>query len=89
MIYTNGMYHSFHCIHSQVKNIVRPSRYEQVVKEKEAAKQNIDLAMEERPRILTAAKTKVEEAKTEAKISIETVREFSICNFGKETSTNQ
>ncbi|XP_057305170.1 uncharacterized protein LOC130642109 [Hydractinia symbiolongicarpus] len=54
----------------QVSNIKRPSAYEKVVRDKEAAKQNIAVAEQERPRILTAANTKLKEAQTQANITL-------------------
>jgi regulator of protease activity HflC (stomatin/prohibitin superfamily) len=55
----------------QVNNIARPSQYETAVKNKEAAKQNIDVALQERPRKLTEAQTKKKEAAAQANITIE------------------
>lgn len=54
----------------QVSNIQRPLEYEKVVRDKESAKQNIQVAIQERPRILTAANTKKREAETEANITL-------------------
>lgn len=54
----------------QVSNIQRPIEYEKVVIDKESARQNINVAEQERPRILTAANTKMKEAETQAKITL-------------------
>ena len=54
----------------QVSNIQRPSQYEQVVREKEAAKQNIIVAERERPRMITKADTDKKEAVTQAQITL-------------------
>lgn len=56
----------------QVNNIQRPSLYEKVIREKESAKQNIQIALSERPRIRTEATTKLREAETQANITIQT-----------------
>lgn len=58
----------------QVNNIERPSEYEQVVRDKESAKQNIDVKLQERPRILTAAITKRLESETQANITLNKAR---------------
>ena len=58
----------------QVSDIRRPKEYETVVREKESAKQNIKIARQERPRILTAAKTKLLEAKTQSNITLNIAR---------------
>lgn len=55
----------------QVTNVVRPSAYEQVVRDKETAKQNIIVAERERPRIITQAQTQKKEAETQAQITID------------------
>eukprot|EP00794_Sanderia_malayensis_P017304 gene17304-19037_t len=55
-----------------VNNIVRPSAYETVIRQKQTAKQNIDVALSERPRIKTEATTKLKEAETQALITIQT-----------------
>ena len=52
-----------------------------MVKRKEAAKQNILVALQERPRIITAAETKIKEAETQAKISVETVIKISSLQY--------
>ena len=54
----------------QVANIVRPSQYERVVRDKETAKQDIEVAKRERPRIITQAQTKKKEAETQAEITL-------------------
>ncbi|XP_064646341.1 uncharacterized protein LOC135499497 isoform X2 [Lineus longissimus] len=66
-------YDLLHCDVSdlQVNNIARPTEYETAVKNKEAAKQNIDVALQERPRKLTEAQTKKKEAAAQANITIE------------------
>jgi len=54
----------------QVSNIERPSGYETAVKEKEAARQNIQVAENERPRQVLQAETRRREAETQAQITI-------------------
>ncbi|XP_077997429.1 uncharacterized protein LOC144450659 [Glandiceps talaboti] len=54
----------------QVNNIARPSQYESAIREKEAAKENIEVAKNERPRQLTQAITAKREAETSATIAI-------------------
>lgn len=54
----------------QVNNIARPSSYEDAVKSKEAARENIQVAETERPRQLTQANTVLREAETQAVIDI-------------------
>lgn len=56
-----------------MKNIARPSAYDTIVRDKEAAKQNIDVALEERPRVLTVAITKKKAAETQANITLDKV----------------
>jgi len=58
----------------QVSNIMRPHDYEIVVRDKESAKQNIQVALQERPRVLTAARTKKMEAVTQASITMNKAR---------------
>lgn len=55
----------------QVQNIKRPDSYEKVVRQKEAAKENIKISENERPRLLVEARTEREEAITQAKITIQ------------------
>ena len=57
-----------------MSDIRRPRDYETVVREKESAKQNIKIAREQRPRILTAAKTKLLEAETQSNITFSVAR---------------
>ncbi|XP_071823258.1 uncharacterized protein [Apostichopus japonicus] len=54
----------------QVNNIARPIEYEDAVKSKEAARENIQVAETERPRQLTQANTVLREAETQAVIDI-------------------
>lgn len=63
---------SFHCELSdlQVNNVKRPNDYENAVKDKEAAKENIKVAMNERPRQILQAQTELEKAYKEAEILI-------------------
>jgi len=56
----------------QVQNIKRPESYEAVVRSKEAAKENIKVAENQRPRLLVQARTDKEEALAEAQITIQT-----------------
>jgi regulator of protease activity HflC (stomatin/prohibitin superfamily) len=58
----------------QVSDILRPYEYETIVRDKESAKINIKVATQERPRILTAAKTKKKEAETQANITLDIAR---------------
>ena len=58
----------------QVSNIKRPAEYETVVRNKESAKENINIAKNERPRALIEAETKKEEAVTQGRISVQTAR---------------
>lgn len=61
---------SWHCSQFQVNNIARPIEYEDAVKSKEAARENIQVAETERPRQLTQANTVLREAETQAVIDI-------------------
>lgn len=58
----------------QVNNIQRPHAYERVLQEKESARQNIKIVLQERPRILLAAKTKKMESDTQAIITLNEAR---------------
>jgi hypothetical protein len=51
-----------------VNNVKRPVEYEKVVRDKEAAKENIKLALNERPRAILQAETNLEKAYKEAEI---------------------
>jgi len=55
----------------QVQNIMRPASYEKVIRTKEAAKENIKVAENERPRLLVEAKSEKEEAIKQAQITIQ------------------
>lgn len=55
----------------QVSNIKRPSEYETVVRNKESAKENIEIARNQRPRALIEAKTAKEEAVTQGLINVQ------------------
>ncbi len=46
----------------KVNNVQRPKDYETAVKEKEAAKENIRIAENERPRLILQAETEYEQA---------------------------
>lgn len=61
----------------QVSNIKRPSEYETVVRNKESAKENINIAKNERPRALIEAKTAKEEAVTQGVINVQTANSES------------
>ena len=61
----------------QVSNIKRPAEYETVVRNKESAKENINIAKNERPRALIDARTKKEEAITQGRISVQTAKSDS------------
>jgi prohibitin 2 len=52
----------------QVNNVQRPNLFEAAVKDKEAAKENIRVATNERPRLLIQANTELEQAKKQAEI---------------------
>ncbi|CAH1788141.1 unnamed protein product [Owenia fusiformis] len=54
----------------QVNNIARPSTYEEAVRSKEAARENIEVARNERPRLETQATTQKREAETQADITV-------------------
>lgn len=55
----------------QVRNIMRPESYEKVIRNKEAAKENIKVAESQRPRQVVEANTEKEEARAQAKITIQ------------------
>ena len=55
----------------KVQNIKRPESYEKVVRSKEAAKENIKIAENQRPREMVEARTNREEARTQAQITIQ------------------
>lgn len=61
---------SLHCELNdlQVNNVQRPKEFESAVKDKEAAKENIRVAENERPRLLLQAETEYEQAKKQAEI---------------------
>lgn len=67
-----GRYTALHAIITdlQVRDIRRPSEYESAVRSKEAARQNIEVAKQERPRKITQANTKLREAETQANITL-------------------
>lgn len=52
----------------QVNSVQRPLAFESAVKDKEAAKENIRVAENERPRLLLQAETELEQAKKQAEI---------------------
>eukprot|EP00923_Selenidium_pygospionis_P054955 GHVN01095805.1.p1 GENE.GHVN01095805.1~~GHVN01095805.1.p1 ORF type:complete len:263 (+),score=26.25 GHVN01095805.1:29-790(+) len=54
----------------QVNDIKRPREYENAIKAKEAAREDIEVAHQERPKALTEANTKKREAETTAEITI-------------------
>ena len=54
----------------QVNNVQRPLQYESAVKDKEAAKENIRIAENERPRLVLQAQSEFEQAKTQYEILI-------------------
>ncbi|XP_052080290.1 uncharacterized protein LOC127718334 [Mytilus californianus] len=55
----------------QVNNIARPTEYESAIRSKEKAREDIRVANNERPRLLTEAETQKREAETNAKIIID------------------
>ncbi|KAH3814564.1 hypothetical protein DPMN_143066 [Dreissena polymorpha] len=55
----------------QVSNIARPAEYEDAIRSKERAREDIEVAKNERPRLLTEAMTKYREANTTAEILID------------------
>jgi len=58
----------------QVNNLQRPSIFETAVKDKEAAKENIKVAENERPRRILQAETELEEARKQADIIIDNAK---------------
>jgi regulator of protease activity HflC (stomatin/prohibitin superfamily) len=52
----------------QVNSVRRPKDFESAVKDKEAAKENIRVAENERPRLLLQAETELEQAKKQSEI---------------------
>ena len=58
----------------QVSDIRRPYDYETIVRDKESAKINIKVAQQERPRVLTAARTRKLEAETQANMALDVAR---------------
>ncbi|CAF3852369.1 unnamed protein product, partial [Rotaria sordida] len=52
----------------QVNNVRRPGDFETAVKDKEAAKENIKIAENERPKLLTQARTEYQKALKQAQI---------------------
>lgn len=56
----------------QVSNIIRPKSYEKVVRDKESAKENINIALNERPRKLVQAKSAKEDAIKNGQIAVQT-----------------
>ena len=52
----------------KVNSVQRPLAFESAVKDKEAAKENIRVAENERPRLLLQAETELEQAKKQADI---------------------
>lgn len=63
-------YENLHCniTDLQVNNIARPSAYESAIRSKERAREDIQVAKNERPRLLTEAETVKREANTTAQI---------------------
>lgn len=60
-----------HITDLQVNNIERPPQYESAIRSKERAKEDIQVARQERPRLLTEANTKKREAESEAQIIVD------------------
>ncbi|XP_046330071.1 uncharacterized protein LOC124113655 [Haliotis rufescens] len=58
----------------QVNNIERPREYESSIRSKERAREDIQVAVNERPRLLTEAKTERREAETQAQIILDKAR---------------
>jgi len=58
----------------QVNDITRPSGYEDAVKSKENAREDIEVAESENPKLVTAAKTVELQAETEANITMDAAR---------------
>lgn len=52
----------------QVSNIARPEEYEKAIRSKERAREDIAVAKNERPRLVTEADTELREAETQAEI---------------------
>lgn len=55
----------------QVSNIARPSEYESAIRSKERAREDIQVAFNERPRLITEAETEKREANTTAQIILD------------------
>ena len=53
-----------------MSNIARPYQYENTVKGKESAREDIEVATQERPKKLTEAQTKKLESETQAEIAL-------------------
>lgn len=60
-----------HVTDLQVNNIERPKEYEAAIRSKERAKEDIEVAEQERPRLLTEANTTKREAESEATIILD------------------
>ena len=54
-----------------MNEITRPSQYESSVRAKESAREEIEVARNERPRLLTEAQTKKREEETQAQITVD------------------
>jgi len=55
----------------QVNDVKRPARYEQAIKNKESAREDIEVALNERPQKITEATTELREAETQARIILD------------------
>ncbi len=64
--YCNSLYCELNDL--QVNKVQRPHDFETAVKEKEAAKENIKVALNERPRKILQAQTELEQANKQAEI---------------------
>lgn len=73
----------------QVNDIRRPYEYEQAIKAKEAAREDIEVALQERPKALTEAETKKREAETTAEITINKANSEARITINKAESDGQ
>lgn len=70
----------------QMQNIQRPYKYEVVVQDKETAREDIDVAEQERPKLKTIAMNKLKEAKNGAEITIQTAKSNARVAISKATA---
>jgi len=73
----------------QVNDILRPSGYETAVKSKEKAREDIEVAQSENPKLVTAAKTIELKAETEANITLDSANTESRITISKAQAEAQ